>query len=189
MINIRQEKASDAVARELLLDIAYGPVRFEKPSQRLRGGRASAQKLSFVATEDGRVVGTVRLWDVSAGADRPALLLGPLAVDPAYRGRGIGSTLMRHALAAARRHGHRAVLLVGDAGYYGRFGFSAERTGRLWLHGLSDQSRLLGLELIPGALDGVRGTVQVPVVQPGRRGRKLAAAIAGLAVPVRPKAA
>ncbi len=69
---------------------------------------------------------------------------------------------MRHAMAAAARGGHRAVLLVGDASYYGRFGFSAEKTGGLWLPGLSDRSRLLGLELTAGALDGMRGAIRVP---------------------------
>ena len=69
---------------------------------------------------------------------------------------------MRHALRAAARRGHRAVLLVGDAAYYGRFGFSAEQTGGLWLPGLGDRSRLLGRELVAGALDGVRGAIRAP---------------------------
>ena len=116
--------------REALLDLAYGPGRFAKPSERLRAGRKPARGLSFVAVEDGRIVGTVRLWEVSAGPDRPALLLGPLAVDPSHRNQGIGSALMRHALRAAARGGHRAVLLAGDAAYYGRFGFSAPKTTR-----------------------------------------------------------
>jgi predicted N-acetyltransferase YhbS len=180
MISIRQEKTSDAAAREALLNAAYGPVRFEKPSQRLRSGRAAARGLSFVAVENGRVIGTVRLWDVTAGPERAALLLGPLAVDPACRNRGIGSALMHHALAAAARRGHGAVLLVGEAAYYGRFGFSAERTGRLWLPGLANPRRLLGCELKAGALDGVRGSIQVPA----RRIRKsLVGAVAGLPEP------
>jgi predicted N-acetyltransferase YhbS len=163
MLTIRQEKPSEAAARESLLDLAYGAVRFQKPSQRLRAGRAPARGLSFVAVEDGqknsKVIGTVRLWDVTAGAECPALLLGPLAVDPDHRCRGVGSALMRHALRIAARRGHRAVLLVGEAAYYGRFGFSAERTARLWLPGLADRGRLLGLELAAGALDGARGTI------------------------------
>ena len=92
----------------------------------------------------------MRLWEVAAGPACAALLLGPLAVDPAHRCRGIGSALMRHALRAAARRGHRVVLLAGDASYYGRFGFSAERTGGLWLPGLADRSRLLGRELVAG---------------------------------------
>lgn len=179
MISIRQEKASDAAAREILLDVAYGPVRFEKPSARLRAGRAPARGLSFVAVDDGGIVGTIRLWEVSAGADRSVLLLGPLVVEPAYRQRGIGAALMRHAVRAAARRGHGAVLLVGDASYYGRFGFSAERTGALWLPGLADRSRLLGLELTAGALEGVRGAVQVPA----RRVRKPLADVLGTLQP------
>jgi predicted N-acetyltransferase YhbS len=178
MITIRHEKSSDASAREALLDLAYGPVRFSKTSELLRAGRRPASGLSFVALDDGRIAGTVRLWAVSAGGDRPALLLGPLAVRPDSRNRGIGSALMRRALESARRLGHRTVLLVGDAAYYGRFGFSAERTGKLWLPGPYDQHRLLGLELRPDALEGARGLIKAPdpatksrVAALGRRGR------------------
>jgi len=158
MIAIRSEHPPDIAAREALLDIAYGPVRFEKPSQRLREGRAPA--LAFVATEHGHVVGTVRLWPVSAGAGRPALLLGPLAVASDCRRRGIGAALMRQAIRAARLAGHAAVLLVGDAAYYGRFGFSAAKTAALSIAGLAEPDRLLALELAPGALDGARGPIR-----------------------------
>ena len=180
MLTIRPEKSSDAAAREALLDAAYGPVRFDKPSERLRTGRAPARELSFVAVEDGGVIGTVRLWDVSAGPARAALLLGPLAVDPAERRRGIGSALVRHALRAAAKGGHSAVLLAGDPAYYCRFGFSAERTGALWLPGLADKTRLLGCELTAGALDGIRGAIRAPK-RPVRTA--LAAAIGRLAEP------
>jgi len=115
--------------------------------------------LSLVAVERGRIVGTVRLWDVTAGPERPALLLGPLAVDPAYRNRGIGSALVRRAIARARLAGHRAILLVGDAPYYGRFGFTAAPTGELWMPGRFERDRLLALELKSGALTGARGLI------------------------------
>src|SRR5262245_10667767 len=138
VITIRRELAKDAAAREALLDVGYGNVRFTKVSERLREDRLPAAGLAFVACDRGRIVGTVRLWDVSAGPARPALLLGPLTVHPDYRVRGIGGALMRRAIEAARRLGHRAVLLVGDAPYYGRFGFSAEKTAGLWLPGRYD---------------------------------------------------
>ncbi len=158
MITIRPERPADAPAREALLDLAFGACRFEKTSERLREGRRPAAGLSFVATAFGRIVGTVRLWHVAVGG-RPALLLGPLAVHPDWRARGVGALLMRRALAAAGARGHAAVLLVGDAPYYARFGFSAEQTGALSLPGPYEADRLLARELLPGALDGARGMV------------------------------
>jgi predicted N-acetyltransferase YhbS len=108
---------------------------------------------------DGRVIGTVRLWHVTAGPGRPALMLGPIAVDPALQGLGIGAKLMREALERARASGYSAVLLVGDAPYYARFGFSPEKTGALRLPGPYERERFLALELAPGALDGAKGLV------------------------------
>jgi len=125
----------------------------------LREGRLPADGLSLVAAERGRLIGTVRLWHVAAGPERPALLLGPLAVSPQRRNRGIGSALMRRALQEMRRLGHRAVILVGDAPYYSRFGFTAAKTKKLWLPGPFEADRLLGLELAPGALDGAHGLI------------------------------
>jgi predicted N-acetyltransferase YhbS len=159
MIAIRQERKTDAAARELLLDRAYGPARFTKCSARLREDRLPAQGLSFVATDRGTIVGSVRLWDVSAGDGRNALMLGPLAVSPEHQGSGIGGKLMKQAIATARMRGHGAILLVGDAPYYGRFGFSAEKTGLLAMPGSYQQDRLLGLELTAGVLDGACGTI------------------------------
>jgi predicted N-acetyltransferase YhbS len=173
MISIRTERPADVAAREALLDVAYGPVRFTKPSQRLRERRDPA--LSLVAQESGRVIGTVRLWPVSAGG-RPALLLGPLAVHPDCRRRGVGAALMRRALRAAGEAGHAVVLLVGDAAYYGRFGFTAEKTGALAMPGPYEADRLLALELAPGALDRANGVIRVGA--PRRAARRAAAATA-----------
>ena len=169
MISIRSERPADVAAREALLDLAYGPVRFTKPSQRLRERRDPA--LSFVALAERRLVGTVRLWPVSAGG-RPALLLGPLAVHPDCRRRGIGAALMRRALRAAGEGGHAAALLVGDAAYYGRFGFSADKTGALTMPGPFEPDRLLALELAPGALDGAHGHIRAGA--PRRSSRRAA---------------
>jgi predicted N-acetyltransferase YhbS len=160
MITIRRELGKDATAREALLDLGYGAVRFSKVSHRLREGRLPSAGLAFVACDHGRLIGTVRLWDVAAGDRRPALLLGPLTVHPSHRDRGVGGALMRHALAAAAKLGHRAVMLVGDAAYYERFGFSADKTRSLWLPGRYDANRFLALELSPGALDGAIGLVR-----------------------------
>ena len=155
---IRAERASDVVAREALLDACFGDNRHERTCQRLRDGRAPAEGLALSAVREGRLVGTVRLWHVSAGG-RPALMLGPLAVDAASRKLGLGAALMESALAAARARGHRAVILLGDAPYYARFGFSAEKTGELVLPGPFERERLLGLEFAAGALDGAWGMI------------------------------
>jgi predicted N-acetyltransferase YhbS len=159
MVTVREEKLADTVAREALLDDAYGAVRFTKSSERLREGRLPAAGLSLVATERGRIIGTLRLWNVTAGPARSAVLLGPLAVHPQHRNRGVGSALMRRAIARARVAGHGAILLVGDASYYGRFGFSAAATAGLWMPGRYDRDRLLALELKSGALAGARGMI------------------------------
>jgi predicted N-acetyltransferase YhbS len=147
MATIRHERPFDIPAREALLDQCFGSARFAKTSERLREGRLPAEGLSFVATDRGRLAGTVRLWHVSAGPGRPALLLGPLAVRPDCRGRGIGAALMAHAIAQARRRSHQEILLVGDAPYYARFGFSAAATGALSLPGPFERHRLLSLSL------------------------------------------
>ena len=159
MITLRRESAFDVARREVLLDAAFGDERFAKTAERLREDRLPAAGLSFVACADRHLIGTIRLWSISAGARRPALLLGPLAVAPDCRKCGIGGLLMRHAIAQAERRGHRAILLVGDAPYYGRFGFSTEKTGALWLPGPYARDRLLARELVPGALDGAYGLV------------------------------
>ena len=159
MVTIRNEGFGDIDARDDLLDRVWGPARIQKTAERLREGRCPADGLSLVAEHDGDVIGTVRVWHVCAGPDRPALLLGPLAVDEAWRFRGIGSALTRRAVTAARRRKHRAVLLLGDADYYGRFGFSTEKTSTLRLPGPYERDRLLGCELVVGALDGARGLV------------------------------
>ncbi len=159
---IRAERAADVVAREALLDACFGANRHARTCQRLRDGRAPAEGLAFSAVRrDGqkdRLVGTLRLWHVSAGGV-PALVLGPLAVDPACREFGVGAALMRHGLAVAKAAGHGAVILLGDAPYYARFGFSASKTGELSLPGPFERERLLALELREGALDGARGTI------------------------------
>lgn len=155
---IRSERTSDVAAREALLDACFGDNRHMRTCQRLRDGRAPAEGLALSAVRQGRVVGTVRLWHVSAGGI-PALMLGPLAVEASSRQLGVGAALMDHALAAANARGHRAVILLGDAPYYARFGFSNRKTGELSLPGAFERERLLGLELRAGALDGAWGMI------------------------------
>jgi predicted N-acetyltransferase YhbS len=155
---IRAERTSDVAAREALLDACFGANRHTRTCQRLRDGRAPAEGLALSVVRQGRLVGTVRLWHVSAGG-KPALMLGPIAVDPSCRKLGIGAALTKHALAAAAARGHGAVILLGDAAYYERFGFTAAKTAGLSLPGPFERERLLGLELRDGALDGASGLI------------------------------
>ena len=155
---IRAERASDVRSREALLDACFGDNRHQRTCQRLRDGRAPAAGLALVAMRDGKLVGTVRLWHVSAGG-RTALMLGPLAVDASARGLGVGAALMDEVLALAGARGHGAVILLGDAPYYARYGFSPEKMAGLQLPGPFERERLLGRELIAGALEGAQGTI------------------------------
>ena len=173
-VTITLECAQDVAARDALLDRAMGPRWRKKTSQKLRQGRLPAEGLAFVARDDtGNIISTVRLWNIQAGIDtlgRPVsgLMLGPLAIDPAFKGAGVGSALMRHAIAEATRLGHGAILLVGDAPYYARFGFTTEKTGALALPGPVERDRFLALELLEGWLDHAAGMV----VATGRKAAK-----------------
>lgn len=160
------ERMEHVLPREALLDRAMGEGRRRKSSEKLRRGRLPAEGLAFAALhQDGVLAGTVRLWNVVAGFDaahKPvsALLLGPLAVDPSSSGMGIGSALMRQAIAKAKMLGHGAILLVGDPEYYQRFGFTAQKTGNLAMPGPFEKRRFLALELKAGHLDGAHGVLR-----------------------------
>jgi predicted N-acetyltransferase YhbS len=160
MFLVHHATSACSLSREALLDDIMGEARFTKTAARLRDGRLAANGLSFVARTRTRVIGSVQLWNVSAGPGRPALLLGPLAVASDHRKLGVGTALVHRALSEARQRGHRIVLLVGDAAFYGRFGFSSETTQGLWLPGPYERHRLLGLELVPDALKGAHGLVE-----------------------------
>jgi predicted N-acetyltransferase YhbS len=159
------------VARERLLDKMMGPNRKKKSSESLRRNRVPAEGLALVARDcEDHVIGTVRLWEIEAGVTRddirvPALLLGPLAVDSDHEGKGIGAALMRAAILEAKKRGHGAILLVGDAPYYERFGFSSDKTRTLMMPGPFERDRFLALELRDRWLEGAAG-VLVPA---GRR--------------------
>jgi predicted N-acetyltransferase YhbS len=155
---IRDERPSDVAARETLLDACFGEGRQMRTCQRLRDKRAPAEGLALSALRGGTLVGTLRLWHVSAGGV-PALVLGPLAVDPGCRELGIGGALVSRALTLAKARGHGAVILLGDAPYYARFGFSARKTAELALPGPFERDRLLAVELRDGALDGAWGII------------------------------
>jgi predicted N-acetyltransferase YhbS len=180
---IRGERDCDVAAREALLDTCFGGNRHRRTCQRLREARAPAEGLAFSAVRRGRLLGTLRLWHVNAGGVA-ALVLGPLAVDPSSRKLGVGAALVQHALAAAKTRGHGAVILLGDAPYYARFGFSDLATGELSLPGPFERHRLLGLELREGALERAWGMIVPTGVAPQGKPR-----FAGKARKLAPRAA
>ena len=155
---IRPERPEDAGAIERLHERTFGPGRFARTSSRIRERVGSRPDLCFTALVGTLLVGSVRLSDAVAG-ETPVLVLGPLAVDPAFEGRGIGAALMNGTLDAARRGGHALVLLVGDPPYYARFGFAPVPAGQLLMPGPVDPARFLAVELVEGALAGARGRV------------------------------
>jgi predicted N-acetyltransferase YhbS len=157
----RQAGPGDAGPAETLVALCFGPGRFAKSAYRLREGVRPVSALSHVAEAAGRIVGSIQYWPVAIGSE-PALLLGPLAVDPQLQGQGVGMGLMQLSLAAAAAAGWRAAILVGDEPYYARVGFQRLTPGRLTFPGPVDQTRLLGLALAAGALETLAGPVLRP---------------------------
>ena len=149
---------ADLPAIEKLDDRAFGPGRFALSAYRLREGVAPDFQLSCVARVGTLLVGANRITPIRCG-DAPALLLGPVTVDPPFRSRGIARAMIERSLAAARDAGHKLVILVGDEPYYKRFGFRRAPHGRLVMPGPVDPARLLYFELVEGAFEGVRGAM------------------------------
>ena len=137
---------------------AFGPGRFAKTAYRLREGVAPDWSLSYLARIGGMLVGANTLTRIAIGGV-PALLLGPLTVEEAFRTRGLGEALAQKSLDAARAAGHRLVILVGDPPFYERLGFARTPFGRFLFPGPVDPARLLHCELQPGALEAYRGAV------------------------------
>lgn len=157
-LSILHEQPADAAAVERLQERAFGPGRYARSAYRLREGVPHLPDLSFVARVGTLLVGSNRMSPIVIG-NTPALLLGPLVVDPAFRSRGIGRSLIETSVEASRRAGHRLVMLVGDEPYYGRLGFSRAPDGRVALPGPVDPDRVLWRPLAAGAEDGVGGKV------------------------------
>ena len=147
----------EAIAR--LNDRVFGPGRFARTAYRLREETPPDLALSCVAWIGSLLVGANAMTHILVG-DAPALLLGPLIVEPVFRSRGIGEALVKRSLDSARDTGSRLVLLVGDEPYYGRMGFLRTPAGRIQFPGPVDPARVLYCELQPGAIEGVSGRVR-----------------------------
>jgi predicted N-acetyltransferase YhbS len=158
-LTILPETANDAQAIERLHQRTFGPGRFVLSAYRLREHVDHLPELSFTARIGTLLVGSVRQLPICVG-DTPALLLGPLTVEPPFRKRGVGRALLERALKEAKAKGHRLVLLVGDEAYYGRLGFKIVPKGRAAMPGPVDYNRLLVAELADAAFDGVTGAIR-----------------------------
>ncbi|WP_279479966.1 N-acetyltransferase [Aureimonas sp. SK2] len=152
------ETPDHAAAIEGICAEAFGPGRFTRAAERVRERVPHDPALSLVALLGGEVVGSVRQTRVAIGGV-PAVMLGPLAVRPRFKKRGIGRTLMAMAAEAARLSGERAIFLVGDRAYYMPLGYRPLPVGSVTMPGPVDEERILGLELEPGAWVGVSGLV------------------------------
>lgn len=156
-MHIRPLVEADLPAVEIILDRAFGPGRRTRTASLLRAGSRRLWPLCFAAEADGRLLGAVQCWAIAflprGGQARPLVLLGPLAVLPELRGQGIGIALMEAATEALDRLGLPA-MLIGDAPYYGRFGFSAAATGQWRLPGPVEPGRLLLRAAEPEAFAG-----------------------------------
>jgi len=153
---LEPEAPDDAEAIQHLSARVFGPGRFARTAYRIREQADPDPRLSFVARVGTLLVGAVAMTPIVIGK-APALLLGPLIVEPVFRSQGIGEALVKRALDAAEAAGARLVILVGDEPYYGRMGFKPVPAGRITLPGPVDPERLLYCELASGALHGVEG--------------------------------
>ncbi|MBV0890536.1 N-acetyltransferase [Paracoccus sp. Z118] len=157
MYELCPETDADTPEIEALLDLCFAPGRSALSSYRLREGVPKVAQLCLCLRNGAdAVVAAIRFWPVRVGG-KPVLLLGPVAVHPTAQGEGLGGMLMRESLSRAEAMGWSRVMLVGDAPYYSRFGFS--RLDEVEMPPPTNPDRVLGLELVPGAWVDVRGPV------------------------------
>ncbi|MBO0335301.1 N-acetyltransferase [Sneathiella sp. CAU 1612] len=159
MPQIIHERPEHAEQIEPLLDRCFGPDRFKKTAYKVRENTTPLPELSFVTVEGDKLLATIRYWPILIGDVTPALLLGPIAVEPDLQGKGIGVGLMRETLKIAKALGHRLIVLVGDPEYYSQFGFQNAAVLGFEMPGPVEKRRLLVKEFMPGALKNVSGVI------------------------------
>jgi len=158
-LTILPETAADAAEIERLHERTFGPGRFARTAFRIREGRDHVLDLSFTARIGTLMVGSVRLTPICIG-DTPALLLGPLTVEPPFRSHGVGTALVTRALTEAKARAHKLVVLVGDEPVYAKSGFKRIPKGQVKMPGPVDPARLLVAELAAGAFEDVSGLIR-----------------------------
>ncbi|MHC9234370.1 GNAT family N-acetyltransferase [Pseudooceanicola sp. 502str34] len=157
MFTVTQEHSEDWWEVEALYDLCFAPGRTALSSYRLRDGVPQVAELSRIARDaDGILGGAIRYWPIRVGGVI-SLLLGPVAVHPTHQGEGLGALLIQDSLALAEARGWERVMLVGDAPYYSRFGFT--KLDDVVMPPPTNPDRVLGRALIPGSWDGIKGEV------------------------------
>jgi predicted N-acetyltransferase YhbS len=169
MLRIESETPEDSAEVEYLFDLAFAPGRTALSSYRLREGAPVGELCLVARAELEALAGAIRYWPVRVGAaGHPSLLLGPVAVHPTRQGEGLGALLISESLHRAAALGWTRAILVGDAPYYGRFGFNRDAARALDYPPPTNPDRLLARALVPGAFDGVAGMVRAWSSGPGR---------------------
>jgi predicted N-acetyltransferase YhbS len=168
---IRPQTPADTAAVDALHEEAFGPGRFARTAYRIREASSVPPQIELTAWHEGELAGAILFTAITVGGKRGALLLGPLAIRPAYKSKGAGLKLMKAGLELARQQGYALVMLIGDLPYYSRVGFGVIRPGTIALPGPADPARFLALELRDGALGDYAGMAAadndpVPLVQP-----------------------
>ena len=158
-VTVRPATPDDVPAIHALQPRAFGPGRFTRTAYRIREGLPLVSRFCLVAVSGSELVAAIRFTEVTIGGASGALLLGPLAVEPAYAGQGYGKQLVAVGLANAKASGLQLAVLVGNESYYARFGFVPVQPGQITLPGPADPMRILAAELKTGALTHYRGVV------------------------------
>lgn len=157
---VRPERTQDVQSINELAMRSFGPGRFSRTAHRIRESAAIVDDLSHIAWVGEELAGSIRFAAIQIGECSDALLLGPLMVEAKWTGKGCGRALIEKGLELAKAQGFALVLLVGDQPYYERFGFQRIPYGQIQMPGPVDPARLLGVELVSGALNEFEGLVQ-----------------------------
>jgi predicted N-acetyltransferase YhbS len=156
---IRSALPEDIAEISKLHGRVFGPGRFARSAYRVREGKGHISRFCLVASIGTSLIASIRTTEITIGGKGGAVLLGPVAVDSDHRSLGLGGKLIAAAIEAARTGGARLIILVGDAPYYGRFGFAVVPVGQVMFPGPVNPKRILGLELVPNALGDYHGVV------------------------------